>query len=169
MLFRSAKVPFKRSVKNSDDFATTRDVLVEVVEEYRKFGVEFENICCVYPCVPFLNSEIVHVAYEKFLSSGVDMLMPIVKFSFPIQRAVKINSQGYLEYNMPQFASTRSQDLEPMYHDVGMFYFYKYSSFYDIKNIVPYEMDERFVQDIDNESDWEMAELKLRILRDIKL
>ena len=57
----------------------------------------------------------------------------------------------------------------PIYHDVGMFYFYKYSSFYDIKNIVPYEMDERFVQDIDNESDWEMAELKLRILRDIKL
>ena len=31
-----AKVPFKRSAKTSDDFATTADVLLEVIEEYEK-------------------------------------------------------------------------------------------------------------------------------------
>ena len=31
-----AEVPFMRSDKTSDDFATTRDVLMEVIEEYRK-------------------------------------------------------------------------------------------------------------------------------------
>ena len=162
-----AAVPFMRSEKTADDHATTADVLDEVINEYRKIGRIFDEFCCMYPCVPLLNATILKQAYEKFKKSHADMLLPVVRFSFPIQRALRINAEGCLEYREPENASKRSQDLEPMFHDVGMFYFHK-----TVKNdplkCVPFEIDEKYVQDIDNISDWEIAELKYQIINNYK-
>ena len=44
-----ATVPFARSTENLDDFATTVDVIEEVIEKYKEFNVKFDNICCLYP------------------------------------------------------------------------------------------------------------------------
>ena len=159
-----AKVPFMRSAETANDFATTADVLDEVVNEYKKRGTIYDNICCIYPCVPFLTGNILKNAYEKFVSSGLDRLTPVVRFSYPIQRALRVNKQGLAEFREPENAKTRSQDLEPMFHDAGMFYFYKKNRL-DSAQIVPYELDEAVVQDIDNESDWKMAEMKYRIYK----
>lgn len=161
-----AKVPFMRSEKTSNDYATTYDVLKEVIDEYKKSGKTYDNICCIYPCVPFLTGEILHTAFDEFIQSGADRLTPVVKYSFPIQRAFKVNKEGFLEYREPENASKRSQDLEPMYHDVGMFYFYKYDKL-ESQKIVMYEMDESSIQDIDTEDDWKMAELKYKVLRNV--
>lgn len=161
-----AKVPFMRSEKTANDFATTANVLDEVISEYKKRGKTFDELCCIYPCVPFLTADVINNAYEKFKTSGVDRLIPVVKYSFPIQRAFKLNEQGLLEYREPENAPKRSQDLEPMYHDVGMFYFYKTEKMNSDK-IAMLEMDETMVQDIDNESDWRMAETKYRIMHNV--
>ena len=161
-----AKVPFMRSEKTANDFATTADVLEEVISEYKKRGNTFDELCCIYPCVPFLTADVINNAYEKFKTSGADRLTPVVKYSFPIQRAFKLNEQGLLEYREPENAPKRSQDLEPMYHDVGMFYFYKTEKMNSDK-IAMLEMDEAMVQDIDNDSDWQMAEMKYRIMHNV--
>ncbi len=161
-----AKVPFMRSEKTANDFATTADVLEEVISEYKKSGKAFDELCCIYPCVPFLTADVIKNAYEKFKTSGADRLTPVVKYSFPIQRAFKLNEQGLLEYREPENAPKRSQDLEPMYHDVGMFYFYKTEKMNSDK-IAMLEMDEAMVQDIDNDSDWQMAEMKYRIMHNV--
>ena len=161
-----AKVPFMRSAETANDFATTVEVLDEVVNEYKKRGTIYDNICCIYPCVPFLTGNILKNAYEKFVSSGLDRLTPVVRFSYPIQRALRVNKQGLAEFREPENAKTRSQDLEPMFHDAGMFYFYKKNRL-DSAQIVPYELDEAVVQDIDNESDWKMAEMKYRIMKNV--
>lgn len=158
-----AKVPFMRSEATSNDFATTADVLAEVEQEYKKRGQVFDNISCIYPCVPFLTGEILKQAYEVFINSDMSALIPVVKFSYPIQRAFKINEGGALEYNQPQYSLARSQDLEPMYHDVGMFYFYSKNPAKKQGNI-PYIMDESAVQDIDTMEDWKMAELKYKVM-----
>ena len=158
-----AMVPFMRSEATANDFATTADVLNEVLTEYKKRNKFFEEFCCIYPCVPFLTGKILKGAYNKFKEVDSDILMPVVKFSFPIQRAVKLNKQGFLEYREPKYTTTRSQDLEPMYHDVGMFYFYKTNKMTSSK-IAMYEMDESFVQDIDTLDDWKMAELKYKVI-----
>ncbi len=160
-----AKVPFMRSIKNSDDYATTNDVLIEVVDKYRSLGKNPSVICCVYPCVPFLNGDILRDAYDKFISSGADGLTPVVKFSFPIQRAFKI-VDGFLRYNEPQNALKRSQDLEPMYHDAGMFYFHKTSNI-NSDNIMPYIIDESLAQDIDTMDDWNMAQIKFKVKNEL--
>ncbi len=158
-----AKIPFMRSEKTANDFATTADVLNEVIYEYKKQGINFEKFCCIYPCTPFLTGEILINAYKKFVASGADKLTPVVKYSFPIQRAFKINNNGFLEYREPLNASKRSQDLEPMYHDVGMFYFYKTNKIQSDK-IAMYKMDEAVIQDIDTMDDWKTAEVKYRVL-----
>ena len=161
-----ANVPFMRSEKTANDYATTADVLAEVKEEYKKRGQTFDTICCIYPCVPFLTGEILKQAFETFKNSNKSALTPVVKYSFPIQRAFKINANGDLEYREPENAPKRSQDLEPMYHDVGMFYFSSDDSS-KMKGCVPYIMDESVIQDIDTLDDWKMAEMKYKVMHNV--
>lgn len=158
-----AEVPFMRSEKTANDYATTADVLQEVLDEYAKRNEIFDEFCCIYPCVPFLTAEILKDAYNKFKQTGADRLTPVVRFSFPIQRAFRVNEKGLLQFREPEYAQKRSQDLEPMYHDVGMFYFFKKGCLYK-PEMQMYEMDESHIQDIDNLEDWKMAEMKYKIL-----
>ncbi|GHV77515.1 pseudaminic acid cytidylyltransferase [Spirochaetia bacterium] len=160
-----AEVPFMRTEKTANDYATTRDVLFEVIGEYKKLNSAFDTLCCIYPCVPFLRSETLIEAHKIFTKKNIDSLMPVVKFSYPIQRALRINDVELLDYVQSEFIESRSQDLEPRYHDVGMFYFYKTDSLFKQNNtIAPFEMKESEIQDIDTEEDWKMAEMKYRIL-----
>lgn len=164
-----AKVPFMRSEKTSNDLATTYDVLEEVILEYEKMGKHFDNIVCIYPCVPFLTGEILRNAYNIFVSKDYDSLVPVVRYAFPIQRAFIVDKNSYLKYREPENMLKRSQDLEPMYHDVGMFYFSKTVYLLKNKSLVGkktayIEMDETQIQDIDNDNDWKMAELKYKVL-----
>ena len=52
----SANVPYMRSGRTSSDFATTYDVIEEVIGKYKKNNKEFDILCCIYPCVPFLRA-----------------------------------------------------------------------------------------------------------------
>lgn len=166
-----AKVPFYRSEKTSGDYATTADVLLEVLDVYKERGTEFDNLCCLYPTAPFVTAEKLRNAYgvlEKDLS--VDSVIPVVRFSFPPQRGF-ISRNGFLEYQYPENAMKRSQDLEPVYHDCGQFYFCRTGAFLKYRTLIcpgsaPFEMPEEEVQDIDNESDWKLAELKYKMMRE---
>lgn len=168
-----ASVPFMRSSKTADDFATTYDVLEEVITEYQKRDKIFDELACIYPCVPFLNGETLRNAYKVFSQSDCDTLIPVTRYSFPIQRALKINSNNYLEYREPAYACIRSQDIEPMYHDAGMFYFCKVKEMLqnktDVgKKVVGFELSEQIVQDIDTINDWEFASLKYKIMKHVE-
>lgn len=163
-----AKVPFMRSEATSNDFATTSDVLLEVINRYEELGQSFEYGCCLYPTAPFVNSENLRCAFETLTESSAKTLLPVVAFSFPPQRGVFIRDNR-LVLSQPEFLNTRSQDIEKMYHDCGSFSMFRIRNFKEEKklitdNTVPYIMDEMMVQDIDNLSDWEMAELKYNML-----
>lgn len=163
-----ADVPFMRSEKTSGDWATTVDVVREVMEEYALRKKEFDVICCIYPTAPFVTAERLRQAEKIMESRQADSLMPVVKFSFPPQRGMVVED-GYIGYKYPEFRNTRSQDLEPMYHDCGQFYFCRTEAFLKYgtmvtPNTVPLEMPEEEVQDIDNLSDWQLAELKYKLL-----
>lgn len=164
-----AKIPFMRSDKNASDYASTAEVLFEVLDKYKDMDIEFENLCCIYPCVPFLTGTILQEAYTQF--EGFESLIPVCKYPVPIEWALNIK-KGYLQANNQEALNIRSQDLTDKYYDVGMFYFSTVKSFYRNKNLQnnmtkAFIMDELQVQDIDNESDWKMAELKYRILHEL--
>jgi N-acylneuraminate cytidylyltransferase len=88
-----AKVPFIRSKKNANDFATTYDVIEEVLTEYKKEGVHFKNTCCIYACAPFVTANKLKQAYQELSNKQFDAIFPIIEYSFPIQRAVKIHNE----------------------------------------------------------------------------
>lgn len=162
-----ASVPFLRSEATSNDFATTADVLLEVVQEYKKRGMEFDTIACIYPTAPFVTSERIRDAMAKFHDEDGDSLLTMVRYGFPPQRAMVIK-EGKAAFQYPQYERTRSQDLEPIYHDCGQFYIIRTEVFLKertliTKNTIPYIMPEEEVQDIDTISDWLIAEAKYRI------
>ncbi len=165
-----AEVPFYRSEKTSNDFATTADVILEVIEEYEKRGEQFDMACCIYPTAPFLTAGRLKEAVQKLEASDADTLIPVVAFSYPVQRALIVRDER-LVFEYPQYMDSRSQDLEKHYHDVGQFYVLKTEAFKKNKklmlgNILPLEISEMEVQDIDNQTDWEIAEMKYRILKE---
>jgi len=165
-----AVVPFMRSAHTASDVATTRDVVLEVVGEYARRGREFDALACIYPCAPFLTGRMLKEAYGRFIEEAADLLMPVVRFSFPIQRALHIGPDGLMEYREPSEANKRTQDLEPTYHDAGMFYFTKVEAYVsgDVWHRAYYEIPALRVQDIDTPDDWKMAEIKYRMLHDVQ-
>ena len=166
-------VPFMRSKKNSDDFATTSNVLLEVLEEYKKKENEFDYLCCIYPTAPFVTIEKLKKSFELLIEKNADGIIPVVRFSYPIQRAFRINLDNKLEYIWPENVNKRSQDLEPTYHDAGQFYWCKVKPFLENEslitpqNTVPFIISEMEVQHIDSENDWELAEMKCKLLRNL--
>lgn len=158
-----AGVPFMRSQESAGDYASTDDVLLEVLKAYEEQGRTFDTFCCLYPTAPFVTAQKLQKAMK--LLEQADSVMPVVPFSFPPQRCMVLNEAGELHMKWPEYAQTRSQDLEPYYHDCGQFYCCKTDLFLqykttDLPHMMPMIMSELEVQDIDNPDDWEIAELK---------
>lgn len=162
-----ARVPFFRSEQTANDFASTDDVIMEVLSEYQKRGEVFDAFCCIYPTAPFLNGQRLKEAMA--LLDTADSVMPIVPFSYPPQRGLIINEKGLVARQFPEYATARSQDLPKIYHDCGQFYACRTKPFLeagttDVENLVPLILSEMEVQDIDTLEDWEIAEIKYRRL-----
>ena len=164
-----AKVPFFRSEETSNDFATTADVIAEVLTAYAQTGKEFQAACCIYPTAPFVTVNMLSTAMQLLEQEQADCVIPVVKFSFPPQRGVVIN-QGRIAPKWPENMTKRSQDLEPLYHDCGQFYCLNVERFLQqkaiwMKHAVPLIQEERYVQDIDTLEDWALAEMKYKLLQ----
>lgn len=168
-----AKVPFMRSEKMSNDFATTFDVVEEVVNSYKEKEIEFENVCCIYPCAPFVIEQKLEEAYDLFLKEHFDAVFPVMQFGFPIQRALQMDDFGKISFFYPENALTRSQDLLPSFHDAGQFYWMNVASCMEQQKIITDNTGSIVItelegQDIDNDTDWKLAELKYELLQSTK-
>ena len=166
-----AKVPFKRSDKNSDDFATTFDVIEEVIISYKNEGREFDNLCCLYACAPFVTKELILESFQKLKSNNFDTVFPVIPYSFPIQRALIVKN-GKIFMIKENNLQSRTQDLEKTYHDVGQFYCCKIDRIMLNKKILTNNTGGIFVteldaQDIDNHIDWKLAELKYSLRNEL--
>ena len=137
-----ASVPFFRSAEMSGDYASTDDVIMEVLKEYEKSGLFFEAFCCIYPTAPFLTGKRLKDAME--LLETADSVMPVVPFSYPPQRGLIVNDKGFVERQFPE-------------------YFMKAGTT-DVEKLVPLVLSEMEVQDIDTPEDWEIAEIKYKRL-----
>lgn len=158
-----ASVPFMRSAAASGDYATTTDVLSEVLGSYEERGRSFDSVCCLYPTAPFVTSKKLQDA-QRLFDRGADTVLSVVRFSFPPQRAL-MKEEGSMRFWQPENAVTRSQDLAPLYHDAGQFYFCRTELITRLGTLLGpvalgYEVSETEAQDIDNPSDWELAEIK---------
>ena len=163
-----ASVPFLRSAQTSGDTAGLAEVLLEVLSQYARAGRQFGIASCVLATAPFLDAHDLETAMGLFAAEHCDGILSVCRYSYPIQRSL-VERGGRLRMRWPRHYRSRSQDLEPSYHDAGQFYIVRTEAFLRqrrlfLRHMLKYELPEIRVQDIDTEEDWRMAEHKFRFL-----
>lgn len=164
-----AKVPFIRSKTNSDDYATTMDVINEVLSQYKeKHEKYFQFSCCIYPTAPLIEISHIQEGFSKLVKNNFTSVFPVVAFSYPVWRGLAINDNGKASMIWPEFVDSRSQDLQTVYHDAGQWYWFNnenLKSWNWPENTGTLILSEEHVQDIDTITDWKLAEMKFSLLK----
>lgn len=157
-----AEVPFTRPDDISDDYSSTLDVIAHAITELNL--PKNAKVCCIYATAPLISSEKLSEGLQLFNTSKLDYVFSAAEFSYPIQRAFKLSSNGLVEMFQPEYFDSRSQDLEKSYHDAGQFYWGSASAFLlkipifgDTSKPVILPITQ--VQDIDTLEDWRLAEM----------
>ena len=165
-----AETPFIRPAELADDHTPTVPVIAHAIKSCISLGWNVDEVCCIYPGVPFISTEDLRCAHEQLVTSGAHYVFPITSFPSPIQRALRRLPDGRVQPFQPEHAATRTQDLEPGYFDAGQFYWGKASSWLEGLNLhlngTTLVIPEWRVVDIDTPSDWERAELLYATLSD---
>lgn len=162
-----ASIPFYRSSETANDFAILKDVLNEVIANYKEKGMFFDEVCCILPTAPFVEAEDIIISHSILEKEKCVSVIPVVKYSYTIFRSLKIDN-GKLVMNWPENYPKRSQDLPDAYHDAGLFYWYNKRYFEETiagfgADARPYILNESKVQDIDTPDDWNVAEMKYKL------
>lgn len=163
-----ASLPFMRSAHTASDFATTADVINEVLDSYAANGKEFDTVCCLYATAPFVTPDRLREAGDIINEGQFDSAFTCVEFSYPVLRSHTISPEGRISMKWPEYGPCRSQDLEKFYHDAGQFYFatmdaYRTTGFWG-PNTYPIILSELEVQDLDTPTDWALAEIKFQLI-----
>jgi pseudaminic acid cytidylyltransferase len=162
-----AKVPFIRPAKLSDDYTGTGAVISHAIKYLESKGENYDFMCSIYPTAPLLQVKYLKEGYERLKNSDAHMAFSVTSMPFPIQRTFKITKDERCEMFMPQYFTSRSQDLEEAYQDAGQFYWTNLNNkAKDIafgKSSIPIILPRHLVQDIDTLEDFKRAEMLYEI------
>ncbi len=158
-----AEVPFIRPAALSDDHADTASVIQHAIAWMDEHHGAVSEACCIYATAPFLQPDDIQGALAQLLSASAEYCFSVAQYPYPIQRALRISGEQRVEMLSPELVSTRSQDLEEMYHDAGQFYWGTADAWRSGRPILspqsaPYLLPAYRVQDIDTNDDWARAE-----------
>lgn len=163
-----AEVPFCRPADLADDLSPTVPVIAHAINECKKLGLDAENICCIYPCAPFIRVLDLIKCLDLLNMSEISYVYPVTEYAHPVQRAMLRSEQGSMRFLSPEYELQRTQDLEKTYHDVGQFYWGRSSAWTALRRMhseaLGFVIPHWRVVDIDTEQDWERAELLYKIL-----
>lgn len=156
------EVPFMRSPELADDHTPTVPVIADAIRRCEAMDWRADHVCCIYPCSPFIGSAALGSALAAMKDSGCDYCFPVAAFPSPVQRALRRHADGGTAPLYPEHQTTRTQDLEPAFHDAGQFYWGTRSAWLSNPDIhgsgtsivVPFWQ----AVDIDTPEDWQMAE-----------
>lgn len=158
-----AEVPFRRPAELADDYAGTVPVIAHAIEWLESKGERPEAVCCLYATAPFVQPGDIRRGQEALDSGDVDYTFSVTSYAFPIQRALRITESHRVAMFYPEYAETRSQDLDEAWHDAGLFYWGRNEAWLTNKPImtseaIPITLPRERVQDIDTPEDWRRAE-----------
>lgn len=163
-----AEVPFRRPAELADHHTATRPVVLHALHTLGVSAQTHPHTCWLTATAPFVTAADLRRGLQTLRASSADFAFSVTRFSFPIQRALRINADGRIEMVQPEHRTTRSQDLEPTFHDAGQFYWGRTEAVLaDLPTLspraVPVLLPTHRVQDIDTPEDWERAERLFRL------
>lgn len=127
-----ADVPFMRNSKLADDFTTTADVIIDALNRLPGYEVA----CCIYPTAPLIRPEHLQKAHSMLQEQNADCVLSVTEYDFHPLRAFEKGKDNSLNFKWPEHALTRSQDLDELVHDAGMFYVMKAQSLLRSRKII---------------------------------
>jgi len=158
-----ADVPFMRPASLAGDHTGTVAVIAHAAKAWEDLVTQPDLVCCLYATAPFVRPDDLRRGHDLIGSRKADYAFSATDYAFPIQRALRLTEDGGVAMLHPEYMATRSQDLEPAYHDAGQFYWGRVESWREGRPIfgprsVPVILPRHRVQDIDTEEDWMIAE-----------
>lgn len=168
-----AEVPFLRNPENSSDYASSWDVVAEVLELYKERGMQFDSVTLLQPTSPLRRSSDIKAAFEMMETKGAEAVVSVCKAAHSPIFYNQIPESGSLaSFVKSERGSLRRQDVAGSYYRVnGAIYLVKvpfFSQSHDIyrEGCFAMEMDKLSSIDIDDELDFIQAEA-LYLYRDI--
>ena len=162
-----AEVPFLRPKELADDHTPTVPVVANAIQKCWDLGWNPIDVCCVYPCNPFLSSVSLSLGYGLLKDHPAKYIFPITEFPSPIQLAIQRDKSGLSQPFYPENELKRTQDLEQAYHDAGQFYWAGAETWRSNPKIHASSMTlvipRSKVVDIDTTEDWILAEKLFKV------
>ena len=165
-----AEVPFRRPAELSDDLTPTWRVIAHAISALEIAGWKGSYVCCAYPAAVFSKPEDFRQGLVTLAGTPeADYVFTATAFAYPVQRALRRDPDGGCEMLWPEHRETRSQDLEPAFHDAGQFYIGTRRAWVEGRPIFSRAsrmliLPHYRVQDIDTIEDWKRAEIIARLL-----
>lgn len=166
--YYGAEVPFLRSKKLSDDFSTSKEVVIDAIKKI--FSENEKYHCCIYPTSILLNPNDLARSLKKMKKINADQLIPITDFEYPPQRSLTKVGKNWIKFTKNSYLNSRSQDIPTIYHDIGSFYFYRTSSLLKKGKILPKKTTYFYINrlktlDINYPIDLKIAKIKFKLLK----
>ncbi len=165
-----AKVPFMRCAELADDHTPTIPVIADAIRKYAEIYTMPDNVCCIYSTAPLIKAENINNGLLTLEKNNPAYVFSATEYVAPVQRAFRITKQGFVEMFQPEYFNSRSQDLEPAFHDAGQFYWGRSDTWLSEKiffsdDSIPLILPRKQVQDIDTLEDWSNAEILFQLLK----
>jgi N-acylneuraminate cytidylyltransferase len=160
-------IDFLRPENLSTDHTPLLPVLKYVIETYAKQGVEFDEVWLLMACSPLVEkSDLLNAAELYDSQQGTKKgILAVTEYPAPVEWAFTMNDDSSLEPLDADKQLLRSQDIETKYFDSGTFVIFPVEQILDADSkgrhskYLGYILPKLKGIDIDNEHDWEFAEM----------
>ncbi len=162
-----ANVPFLRSKINASDTASSWDMVLEVLESYKKIGKEFDTFCLLQPTSPLRTSDDIINAYNLFRNRAQFSVVSVCEAEHSPFWCGLLPETLELDGFITKNDVDRRQSFKQYYRLNGAIYIVKVDVF--DRTFFPYQkgcfayiMPRNRSVDIDSEEDFIIAEAFLR-------
>lgn len=162
-----ASVPFLRSAENSEDKASSWNVVIEVLNYYKQIGQTFDTFCLLQPTSPLRKAKDIIAAYKLFNEKQAKAVVSVCEVDHSPLWCNVLNEDCSLENFLPERSRGQRQNFKQYYRINGALYianvkqFLENNDLYE-KNCYAYIMDKKRSVDIDTIDDFEYAEYLLK-------
>ena len=155
-----AEVPFIRSKKLANDFAPTKDVVLDCIKRISSENTKYHFI--LYPTSVLLLKKDFNSSFNKIKKYNYDHLVAVTDYAYSPHRAFKFIGKKKVSF----------QDLPRLIHDTGSFYIWKTKALLKYKGRMPkkstyYLLDRYRSVDINTEQDFKLASLLYKFLKNL--
>jgi CMP-N-acetylneuraminic acid synthetase len=164
-----AEVPFMRPREISQDKSTSEEAILHCINWCAENNKKYDVFILLQPTSPLRNSNHINEALEVFFRfEGANTLYSVVEVKNTPFKMKIMNGSGFLsDFSSDYKSAKRRQDYPKLYHPNGAIYISKIDVFthlggFDESKLIPYIMNSTASIDIDDEIDFQLAELIMK-------